>query len=341
MGGNSSKPRTVATKWYADFVKKELPPSLLEHQVVAITGCTTGTGLVAAKTAASQGAATVLLLNRESERATAAHAAVEQAAKDSGSKTIVETIPCDLQSFESVKAAAATIQSKYKEIDVLCNNAGVMALDDYATVDGYDVQMQTNHLSHFLLTKELFPLLTKAAEVRGQARIVNHSSMARKGSLLEAKYFGKNGGNLGGNKASMMQGAKWDRYHQTKLANVVFTLALKDKLEAANSKVISTVAAPGYSLTNLQLTTNKTGGMSGGMWTMRFAQSGEDGTMPLLSACFLPSKSGDFYEPSGKANMTGPAKMYDVTKEKSCNDEASRKMLWETSEEACGKFDIA
>eukprot|EP00978_Attheya_sp_CCMP212_P012641 scaffold31613_cov65-Attheya_sp.AAC.1 len=165
--------------------------------------------------------------------------------------------------------------------------------------------------------------------------------MSRKGSLLEAKYLGKNGGNLGGNKSFMLQGPKLDRYHHSKLANVVFTLALKDKLEAANSKVISTVAAPGFSLTNLATTANKTGGMGGGMWMMRFAQSSEDGTMPLLSACFLPSKSGDFYEPSGRMNVSGPAKKYDLTKEKSCNDEASRKMLWETSEEACGKFDIA
>eukprot|EP00978_Attheya_sp_CCMP212_P032653 scaffold128486_cov32-Attheya_sp.AAC.1 len=225
------------------------------------------------------------MLNRESERATSAHTAVEQAAKDSGSKTIVETIPCDLQSFESVKAAAATIQSKYKEIDVLCNNAGVMALDDYAsTIDGYDVQMQTNHLSPFLLTKELFPLLTKAAEVRGQARIVNHSSLARMGGILEAKYFGKNGGNLGGNKAIMYTGPKWDRYHHSKLANVVFTLALKDKLEAANSKVIAMVAAPGMSLTNLANSTPETGGMGGGKWITRLAQSSKDGTMPLLSA---------------------------------------------------------
>lgn len=79
--------------------------------------------------------------------------------------------------------------------------------------------MQTNHLSHFLLTKELFPLLEKAAKARGEAR-TNHSSGARKfpSSPLQAKYLGKNGGNLGGNGNSMLfGGARWQRYHQVPL----------------------------------------------------------------------------------------------------------------------------
>ncbi len=64
--------------------------------------------------------------------------------------------------------------------------------------DGYDIQMQVNHLSHFLLTKELYDLLEKKAESSaGEARIVNHSSIARYGPPLDAKYLGKNGGNLG------------------------------------------------------------------------------------------------------------------------------------------------
>ena len=86
---------------------------------------------------------------------------------------------------------------------------------------GYDTQMQTNHLSHFLLTKELFPLLSATAASKGEARIVNHSSGARDfpGSPLDAKYLGKNGGNLGGNGNSMLfGGARWQRYHQVRRA---------------------------------------------------------------------------------------------------------------------------
>jgi NAD(P)-dependent dehydrogenase (short-subunit alcohol dehydrogenase family) len=327
MGGSSSKP----VKYLPEF-EDNLPS--LEKKVVAITGCTSGTGLVAAKASVRKGAATVLLLNRPSPRAENAEKEV-RAQIPEGQATTVETIPCDLQDFDSVRAAAKQIKGKYKAIDVLCNNAGVMALDDNATKDGYDVQMQTNHLSHFLLTKELFPLLQKAKELRGEARIACHSSMARNGSLLEAKFFGKNGGNLGGNSGSMFSGGgKWERYHQSKLANVVFTLALHDKLKGTGIK--ATCAAPGYSVTSLQTSSQ---GMNGAMWTSIMAQSAEDGTMPILQACYGPTvESGDFWEPGNRGNTVGPAVKVILNNE--CTDEASRKMLWEASEKACGAFKI-
>jgi len=89
-------------------------------------------------------------------------------------------VECDLRSFASVEAAAKRVAELCPEgVHVLANNAGVMALPDEATGDGFDVQMQTNHLSHFLLTRELMPLLERAAEADGEARVVNHSSGAR------------------------------------------------------------------------------------------------------------------------------------------------------------------
>jgi hypothetical protein len=99
-------------------------------------------------------------------------------------------------------------------LDILCLNAGIMAMADEATADGYDVQMQTNMLSHFTLARECFPLLERAAELRGEARIVSHSSGARKfpSIPLKAEYLARNGGNLGGNLASMLcGGARWVR----------------------------------------------------------------------------------------------------------------------------------
>ena len=143
------------------------------------------------------------------------------------------SIACDLSSFESTRSAAAELNYKFAStgLDVLCNNAGVMALPDEATGDGFDVQIQTNHLSHFLLTSAVFPLLEAAASKRGEARIVNHSSLARVGVALDERYFGPNGGALGGNGASMFfGGARWVRYHHSKLANAVFTQALHRKL---------------------------------------------------------------------------------------------------------------
>jgi len=337
--GSYKEPRKIETKWYNEFAAK-LPS--MEGKVVLITGCTSGTGLVAAKTLARKGAH-VVMLNRKSSRAEEAEKKVLEEAP--GSK--VTTVECDLQNFENVKSCAEKLKAMFADtgVDVLCNNAGVMALADEATKDGYDVQMQTNHLSHFLLTKEIFPLLQKGADLHGEARVVNHSSGARvqPGSKgLQAKYLGKNGGNLGGNGKSMIfGGARWVRYGQTKLANVVFTLALNDRLKAANSKVKTLVCAPGLASTNLQVTTNQNDGMNE-TWVMRYAQSGEDGTMPLLHCCAAEGvASGDFFEPTIKKlgmRCTGPPAKFEL--EKMCTKEESRKMLWEESEKACGEFKI-
>jgi len=286
MGGEYSKPREVASKYYVEYTSK-LPS--LAGKVAAITGTTSGTGLVCAKTLAKQGAH-VLLLNRASERSVTSEKEILESVP--GAK--VSSIECDLQSFESVKKAAVSIKDKFGStgIDILCNNAGVMALADCATPDGYDVQMQTNHLSHFLLTRELFPLLEKAAERSGEARIVQHSSGARKypAGDLGAQYLGKNGGNLGGDGASMFfGGSRWQRYHQTKLANALFTTSLTDKLTARGSKVKALCATPGLSATNLQVTSNKAGGFLS-TWIMFLVRS-------FCDLLFLPFLSLSHFTP--------------------------------------------
>mmetsp|Transcript_10617 Transcript_10617/g.25648 ORF Transcript_10617/g.25648 Transcript_10617/m.25648 type:complete len:332 (+) Transcript_10617:102-1097(+) len=331
MGVSSSKPHPVETKWFPDF-EASLPS--LEGKTVAITGTTSGTGYIVARTAARKNAENILLLNRPSERAKKA----EEDLKKEETKSNIMSIDCDLQDLDSVKAAAATIKGKFDAVDVLCNNAGVMALEDKATKDGYDVQMQTNHISHFLLTKELYPLLQKAKDLRGQARVTNHSSEARKGKKLEEKYFGKNGGDLGGNGSSMLfGGARWVRYQQSKLANTVFTKALANKF--GDSGLIAAVAHPGLAATNLQITTASTGGMGSGMWVMRMSQSQEDGAMPIVAACFDASTAnGSFWAPSGMLQFTGPAKP--ITWDKTSEDPECINVLWKASEEACGAFEI-
>ena len=364
---------TKESKYYPEFERNEIP--VLHGKVVAITGCTTGTGYVAAQCAARKGAEAVLMLNRPSERATAAEIAVKEQIPNDGSKTIVETIPCDLQDLSSVQEAIRSIKSKYDRIDVLCNNAGVMALEDVATKDGYDIQMQTNHLSHFLLTKELLPLIHKSTD----GRIVNHSSMARSGGPLRAEYFGKNGGKLGGNDGSFFSGGRYERYvflklvglsrprldilntmtiswlsrrryHQTKLANSCFSIALANKIDAAGIKNVKAVcAAPGWARTNLFAS----GGMEEQMKSsnnsvmntfsglvMGLAQSAEDGAMPLLSAMFgAKTKNGDFYEPRGFAGISGKVRKVEFDKNSASLEQ--QQMLWEMSEAACGeKFSI-
>lgn len=107
----------------------------------------------------------------------------------------------------------------------------------------------SSHLSHFLLTAEFYPLLEAEAETCGDARIVNHSSLGRlhtPNTGLEEKYFGPNGGNLGGDEMKMMDGGCFHRYFQRKLANSVFTYGLHEKFQSKHSKVraISPVRPP-------------------------------------------------------------------------------------------------
>lgn len=330
----------LASKYFPEF---EANLADLSGKTIAVTGTTSGTGLVFARTCARKGAR-VLMLNRKSSRSDSAQERVK-AESPSGS---VETIECDLMSFDSVRAACAVLVTACAKdgLDVLCCNAGIMAFEDKATVDGYDVQMQTNHLSHFLLAREAFPLLEAAAARTGEARIVSHSSGARMGSggPLGERYLGPNGGDLGGNGASMLcGGARWKRYGQTKLANSVFTQALHERLQASGSKVKAVCCAPGGAVTDLQATTVKDGGLASGFasWMMSKTQSAEDGTMPLLLGSVGPAadvpSGGSMFEPTHWGGWVGPAgrpKALMATEKRA----DSKALLWEMSEKAVGAW---
>lgn len=319
----------IQTKHLQDVIKNH--GQNMTSKVVAITGTTSGTGFVCARELAKKGA-TVILLNRKSERSQSALQQLKEAVPEAS----FDAIDCDLQNLTSVREAIDAIKSKYDVIDVLVNNAGVMALKDQATIDGYDIQMQTNVISHFLITKELFPLLKKSKE----ARIVNHSSMARLGGPLKMEYFEKNGGNLGGDEAEEetpgFRGPRWERYHQTKLANAVFTYALKKKLKEANiNNVLPLLAHPGLSRTKLQLTTAADGGMDAQSEFMNQAQSAEDGATGIIRAAMDPeARPGNFYGPT--AGWTGYPDL--IAPEDLLLDESNIKIYWDGCEKAVGKF---
>ena len=301
-------------------------------KVVAITGTTSGTGYVCAREMAKLGAE-VLLLNRKSARS---DSSLQQLKEAVPSGTFVP-VDCDLQDFASVRNAIEKIKNSYSSLDVLCNNAGVMAMPDQATKNGYDVQVQTNCISHFLLTKGLFPLLRNSTE----ARIVNHSSQARLGADLEEKYFAKNGGNLGGDgteeENNNFQGPRWFRYRQTKLANCAFTYGLIQKLEEhgiENIKVL--LAHPGLAATQLQVTTAKTGGMESGSPLMDNAQSAEDGATGIIRCCADPeAETGDFYGPERWVGFPGK-----LAPEPSLSDPENIRINWEGCEAAVGEFEF-
>ncbi|NNC81399.1 MAG: SDR family NAD(P)-dependent oxidoreductase [Acidimicrobiales bacterium] len=328
---------TISSKHFPSF-KSNLPS--MAGKTVVITGTTSGTGKVAAHTVAELGAK-VLVLNRASDRSSAAFNELSSAFPDAD----LHAVECDLQSFASVKAAAARVGELCTEgVNVLANNAGVMALGDEATGDGFDVQMQTNHLSHFLLTRELMPLLEKAAGASGEARVVNHSSVARMSpsKTLRGEYLEAKGGDFGGDGSGvenmMFRGPRWVRYNQSKLANAAFTAALHQRLQDKGSSVKALVAHPGLANTHLQQTSVKEGGMGSAFtgFFMRFSQSSEDGAMGLISCMCLPeAQSGQFYGP-GSSNFAMKGKAEPFALESFYDNPTTRDLLWQKSEEAIG-----
>lgn len=328
---------------YSKF-EKTLPD--VAGKIFAITGTTSGTGFVAAETVARHNGV-VLLLNRPSSRSEESLKKL-QAAVPEGQFIPID---CDLQDFSSVRKACAQIKEKYTSLYCLSNNAGIMATPDEITNDGYDKQMQTNHLSHFLLTTELFPLLLKSSKEQGDARIVQHSSLGRRdttsnifdGQFLEKK---EKNGMLGGDNddtASFGQGPEWQRYYQTKLANSIFCQALHDKLGASennnnddNKNILSLCAHPGISTTNLA--DNLKAGMLVKLLFIPFVfflgQSAEDGTMGLLKAMMDHKenvKGGTLYGPKSTKGYAVAAESFAYE-----TNTKNKEMLWRKSEEAIG-----
>ncbi|OWU86299.1 short-chain dehydrogenase [Oceanicola sp. 22II-s10i] len=322
----------LKTLHYHDLVAS-LPD--LAGRTVAITGCTSGMGLILAHTAAAKGAR-VLMINRPSDRADRALAEIRATGAEA------HAVPCDLLSFDSVRAAGPVLDSLCGEtgLDVLVDNAGLMGLADEATGDGFDVQMQANHLSHFLLVHLAWPHLETAAALRGEARVVNHSSGARNSPKrpLTRKYLEPNGGNLGGDGWPGMQ--KWVRYQQSKLANLLFTYALQDRAGAREGNAVKVLCAhPGPTDSGLQAKSAPGGTTILDRYilrrTLNEAHSVEDGTCGLARAAFEPGVAGgEFYGPDAKAR-TGPALRLPAER-----DEMAEAMLWQASLAATGISDF-
>ena len=286
------------TTKYPDTIKR-LPN--LAGKTVAVTGCTSGVGFSFAKGAAELGA-TVVMLNRPSPRADGALAALKRAVP----RGSFVQIPCDLLSFKSVRAAGERLKAACPSgLDVLCNNAGLMFTANAATEDGFNAEIQTNHLSHFLLASVAWPLLEKAADARGDARILHTISKGRKASFLlqshtgiVGEYFAPGTAHLGGDGFL----SRFLRYNQSKLANAVFTIALASK----QSKVKALCGDPGISASNL-VNVMGASGADQDFLTRRFvsafadgwmAQSQDDGACGMLLAAFLPeAASGEMWGP--------------------------------------------
>lgn len=300
----------MAEKWTSEQMPDQTGRTAL------VTGANSGLGLVVAEALARAGA-DVVLACRNTEKGEAAADSIRVAAP----KASVAVESLDLASLDSVRSFAERFRTERDGLDLLINNAGVMASPRRETVDGFELQIGTNHLGHFALTG----LLLSVLEGREDARVVTVSSGAHK---------------LGRIDFDDLQGERryrrWRAYCQSKLANVLFALELERRLRAAGSTVKSLAAHPGYAATNLQSAAAPALDRAIMVVTNRLlAQSAEMGALPLLYAATRPNLDGGlFIGPDGFEEQRGHPKV--VRPVRAGRDEESARRLWSVSEELTG-----
>ncbi|MGB7372715.1 SDR family NAD(P)-dependent oxidoreductase [Pontixanthobacter sp.] len=202
----------------------------LTGKLAFITGGASGLGQETARAMAAKGAQ-VIIAGRDPGKLGEAAAAI----REGSDSVLVETILCDLASLDSIRACAKSAASRFDRIDLLINNAGVMACPFARTADGFEMQFGTNHIGHFLLTNLLIPLIKKG----DQPRIVNLSSRGHHLDQVDHDdpHF------------DHRDYEKWAAYGQSKTANIQFTVGLEKSL--AEHGIHSYAVHPGGIMTNL------------------------------------------------------------------------------------------
>jgi NAD(P)-dependent dehydrogenase (short-subunit alcohol dehydrogenase family) len=219
----------------------------------------------------------------------------------------------DLADLGSIRSFASGVG----QIDVLVNNAGVMATPLARTVDGFELQIGTNHLGHFALTSLLMGRITD--------RVVNMSSGAHRMGRIDIDDL----------NWDRRHYRRWAAYGQSKLANLLFTYELERRLRAAGGSVKALAAHPGYAATNLQFHTASFQDRVMGFTNRVLAQSAEMGALPALYAASQPTLAGgSFLGPDGLFEQRG----YPTTVKSSRRsyDRASASALWTLSEALTG-----
>lgn len=294
----------------------------LKGKVAIVTGANSGLGLHTAIGLAGAGA-TVVMACRNADKAAAALAEVR--GKAPGAQ--VEVMPLDLADLASVRKFAADFSAKYPRLDILCNNAGVMAIPYAKTRDGFEMQVGTNHFGHFALTG----LLLDKLKATPGSRVVSVASMAHnwtRGMDLDDPFFE--------HKRYM----KWDAYGKSKLANLLFIFELNRRLKKAGVGVTAAAAHPGYSDTNLQFVAPQIEKSALGRLSMQignaiFAQPAAMGALPSLYAASMADvDGGDYIGPDGFKQMRGhPTK---VGCRRLARDEKLQNRWWVLSERLTG-----
>jgi NAD(P)-dependent dehydrogenase (short-subunit alcohol dehydrogenase family) len=306
----------VLAKWTAADIPDQGGRSVL------VTGANSGLGLRIASALAAAGA-TVLMGCRSRERAEDAIGRIREGVP--GAELI--DIRLDLADLGSVAAAADEVIARVASLDVLVNNAGVMAPPRRETADGFELQFGTNHLGHFALTGRLIgSLLASRAP-----RVVSMSSTAHRIGRIDFDDLNSERGY-----------SRWPAYGQSKLANLLFTRELARRAEAAETDLIAAAAHPGYAATNLQTAGIGLGRIGSllkpalAAGNLVFAQDDAAGAVPALYAATAPGVRGDdFYGPDGFGEMRGRHPALVGRTGRAADPDAARR-LWQVSEELTG-----
>ena len=289
-------------------------------RLAVVSGASSGIGFVAARELA-RARATVVLAVRDTARG---EDAARRMRRDVPGAEL-EIARLDLADLASVRAFADELSSTHGAVDLLVNSAGVMALPFRRTVDGFEMQLGTNHLGHFALTGLVLPQLL----VRPEPRVVTVSSGAHRMGRINFDDL-----------QSERRYERWTAYGQSKLANLLFAFELARQAQAAGLALRSVAAHPGYADTNLQFVAPRMAGsrvMEGlsGIANKVFAQSAEKGALPTLYAATVPGlPSGSYVGPDGPLEARGHPRL--VGTNARARDEATSRRLWEVSEELTG-----
>jgi len=293
----------------------------LTGKVAIVSGGGSGIGRQMANALAEAGA-DVVLCARKVERCEEAAAEIEQL----GVRTLA--LPCDVREPDEVQAVVYQAQAELGRIDILINNAGVMAPPRHETADGFELQFGTNHLGHFALTGLLFEKLKASPG----ARIVTVSSTAAKA------------GSINFDDLQSEKGYKrWSAYGQSKLANLIFALDLQTRIAEAGLDLKSIGAHPGYAKTNLTTAGNDLNANLFSRISKPFmklgdlvmAQDDEHGALPTLFAATNPDLPGGSYiGPDGLGELRGHPTI--VAPRKLALDVTVADRLWEESAKLTG-----
>jgi len=296
-------------------------------RVAVVTGANSGIGLVAARELAGHGA-TVVVACRDTSKGEAAVEKMRIDLAPNGNDAQLEVRPLDLADLGSVREFSAGVIADHTDgIDLLINNAGVMAPPRGETADGFELQFGTNHLGHFALTGLLFEELKK----KPGSRVVTISSNAHKIGKINFDDL-----------QSEDSYRRWNAYGQSKLANLIFALDLQKRIDEAGLDIKSMGAHPGFSATNLGSAGTGSGKGIVNLLTTPilkvshavFAQDAEHGALPTLFAATVALPGGSYIGPDGIGEHRGSPTIVAPRKVAHNYDVAER--LWNESVKLTG-----